>query len=199
VAEGDGENKQVLETSCCTAVWQMATQALSPLAMHCSFRATKSFLVTVGVDEDGGMGSKIGGKVLGCASTRNKLGAAREPTPSTPSEGGRGGSEASAVSRPAYTCHQPHGLAWEGCCVQAAADHPAGPSKRGEGVPPPPLSRGGEAAGSMAGVTSQREEKGSKQGTHTRGVSSELRGVSSELGGVSSELRGHVAIAKLIS
>jgi hypothetical protein len=86
-----------------------------------------------------------------------------------------GGSEASAVSWPAYTCHQPHrgggGLAGEGCCVQAAADHPAGPSVCGGGVPPPPLSRGGEVAGSMAGrghlsTGGEREEARS---SHQRG------------------------------
>jgi hypothetical protein len=68
----------------------MAAQASSPLAMHCSYRATKSPLVTVGVDEDGGISGKIGGKVFGCASSRNRLvhvGATREPMPSTPSEG----------------------------------------------------------------------------------------------------------------
>ncbi len=53
-------------------------------------------------------------------------------------------------------------------------DRPAGPSAPGEGLPPPPLGRGGEAAGSMAGwVTSQRGEM--ERVPHTRGVSSEVR------------------------
>jgi hypothetical protein len=59
---------------------------LESLATHRSYRATKSPLVTVGVDKDGG----IGGEVLGCDSSQNRLahvGAAWESTPSTPSEG----------------------------------------------------------------------------------------------------------------
>jgi hypothetical protein len=61
-------------------------RALSPLATHRSYRATKLPLVTVGADKDGG----IGGEVLGCALSQNRLahvGAARESTPSTTSEG----------------------------------------------------------------------------------------------------------------
>ncbi len=51
-------------------------------------------------------------------------------------------------------------------------DLPAGPSSYGEGLPPPPLRRGGEAAGVMAEwKTSQGERDGEP---HTRVVSSEL-------------------------
>jgi hypothetical protein len=35
--------------------------------------------------------------------------------------------------------------------VARHVDHPATPSMRGEGLPPPPLGWGGEAAGNMVG------------------------------------------------
>ncbi len=75
-----------------------------------------------------------------------------------------------------------------GWCFVTAVDQPAGPSARGEELPPPTLERGGGAAGTMVRVGPLSTGGGRDRVPHTSRVSSELSGVSSELSGVNSEL-----------